>query len=205
MSFLKRYDKSTQEIILAKRSQPPVSTFKPIEKRTAIEALVVKISVITGWTIPASPYKQVFFNVLEQQIEKEYPHLNLQEMELAFMRYGTRIPDYGKEMNLSLFTAVLDKYRSDRKEAERNANLASENAIKIDLLTDEQMVNKARAEIEYYFQQRKKGNDRPKTFPFWAEVLVMDRYIKTEEQMDVFFDYCLEKKIPKIYENVCDF
>lgn len=205
MTWLSRYDKSTQEIILAKRSQPPVSTLKPIEKRTGIEALVVKISVITGWIIPASPYKEVFLNAFEQQIEKEYPHLNLQEMELAFMKYGTRLPDYGKEMNLSLFTAVLDSYRADRKEAERNANLEAENRLKIDPMTDDQMINEARGEIEFYYQQRKRGNDRPLTFPFWAEVLVLDKFIGATDQMESFFNYCLQKNIKNIYEDVHSF
>lgn len=201
MSFLSRYDKSTQEIILAKRSQPPLSTFMPMEKRTALEALVVKISVITGWVVPASPYKDVFFNALETQIQNEYPHLNLAEMELAFMKFGTRLPDYGKEMNLSLFTAVLDLYRGERREAERNASLGAANALKIDPLTDDQLVNEARGQIEYYFQQRRKGNDRPLTFPFWAEVLIADGYIQEADQMDRFFTYLLQNDIPKIYEN----
>lgn len=201
MSFLSRYDKSTQEIILAKRSQPPLSTFKPVEKRTALEALVVKISVITGWVIPVSPYKDVFFNALETQIQNEYPHLNLSEMELAFLKFGTRLPDYGKEMNLSLFTAVLDSYRQERREAERNASLGAENALKIDPMSDEEMINKARGEIEVYFQERRRGNERPKTFPFWAEVLVLDGMIHQEEEMGDFFDYCVSNNIPKIYEN----
>lgn len=199
MNFLSRYDKDTQDIIRNKRAAPPVSRLKHTEKRTILEALLIKISVITGWIVPVNPYKEILLNTFEEVLSKEYPHLNHKEIEAAFLKFGTKIPDYGKEMNLSLFTAVLDQYRDQRREAERNASLAAENALKIDPLTDEQMINKARGEIQFYYNQRLKGNNRPIIYSYWKEILMHDKFMREDQEVSDFFDFCLEKKVKNIY------
>ena len=165
---------------------------------------MVKISVITGWQIPSKEIKDILVDQFDKLIMEFYPMLNVVEIENAFRRYGTKLPDWGKEMNLSLITAVLDIYIGERAEAERKANQGAVNTLKSDLRTDDDLKNEARAEIEFYYQQILKGNKRPLTFPFWAEVLKEDGFIQQEDQMENFFTFCLNNSVKNIYtcENV---
>jgi tRNA A37 N6-isopentenylltransferase MiaA len=129
---------------------------------------------------------------------EDYSYLNMTELELAFRQNGGG-KAFGASMNLSLIQEVLDDFKVVRLEVARKANQEAANALRIDPMTDDELINEARAEIEFYYQQIRRGNNRPITFPFWAEVLKQDRFIQEESQMENFFTFCLEKSVKNIY------
>lgn len=77
--------------------------------------LIIKISIITGWTIPASAF--MMDEVIEQlakKMQETYPNLNEQEVEYAFRNKGIELKDWGKSLNLALIDEVLVPYLHDR-------------------------------------------------------------------------------------------
>ena len=199
MSSLMNLDPQIKQVLNDRDSAPSFKKMQPGPRLTALNVLLVKISVITGWSVPSAEIKQILIDQWNKLITDRYSFLNPVEMESAFREFGTRVPDYGKEMNLSLFAGVLDLYTSKRQEAERSASHKSEKVLKIDPMTDEQLINEARGQIAFYYEQRKKGNNRPRIFPFWAEVLKMDGFIECEDDVEIFFNKCLENKKSLIY------
>ena len=199
MSSLMNLDPHIKQVLNDRDAAPPFKKMQQGQRLTALNVLLVKISVITGWSVPAQEIKQILIDQFDRLIMDRYGFLNTVEMESAFREFGTRLPDFGKEMNLSLFTAVLDSYKGKREEAEKSASQRAEKVLKIDPMTDEEMINEARGQIAFYYEQRKKGNTRPRIFPFWAEVLKMDGFIQDDSDIEIFFAKCLEEKKSLIY------
>jgi hypothetical protein len=176
---------------------------KPADRLSELKKFMVTLHVITGWPIPEQEYRVVFLNQLEKKLMEDYSYLNMTELELAFRQNGGG-KAFGASMNLSLIQEVLDDFKVVRLEVARKANQEAANALRINPMTDEELINEARAEIEFYYQQILKGNKRPLTFPFWAEVLKEDGFIQQEDQMENFFTFCLNNSVKNIYtcENV---
>lgn len=78
------------------------------------KALLLKIHVITGWTIPADELLNVLLDQFEKKLIEDYPNLNADEIEFAFRSKGTVIEDWGKTMNLNLLDKVLKPYLEER-------------------------------------------------------------------------------------------
>lgn len=79
-----------------------------------IRAILIKIHVITGWTIPSD---NNLLNILLDQFRKtlveKYSEINPDEIEYAF-RSNTTVEDYGKALNLNLIDKVLTNYLDAR-------------------------------------------------------------------------------------------
>lgn len=173
----------------------------PAQRLSAIRYLILEISVITGWNVPQAEVKNILVQEFEKLILENYPILNVNEIGLAFRRYGTKIKDWGKEMNLSLITSVLDSYWDERSETKKSAVLEPLNASGERILTDEEMDNEIRCQIQAFLNYKWQGKKNPLWMKSWSEILVKDGFIKKIEQTEEFFRYCLTNKIKKIYEN----
>ena len=125
---------------------------------------------------------------------------NVVEIEYAFRHYGTKIKDWGKEMNLSLITAVLDTYQGERSEiveyARKSLPIASESHI----WTDEDYDNEMRGKIEAYFQFRREGKKNPLWLKHWDDVLIKDGFISRAIERPNFIEQALKTRT-KLYEK----
>jgi len=184
-----------------KTQAPPIFNLHTTQRASAVRTLMLKISVITGWTIPQSEIKGILAEQFEKLLVEKYPILNVVEIEFAFRQFGTQVSDWGKEMNLSLITEVLNLYQYDRREASRSALESSENAFKMEVMSEEDMDNEIRGKIEVFYQLKLEGRKAPLWLDHWAEVLVKDRYIKDISQVIEFFNWCLERNITNIYKK----
>lgn len=80
-------------------------------------ALMMKISVITGWQLPESEeYSRIFKDQLRKKMQEDYQRINIDEFEYALRAYGTQIKDWGKSMNLSLIDEAIGKYTFLRRQ-----------------------------------------------------------------------------------------
>lgn len=178
---------------------PPIYNLDPVQRLTAIKYLILEISVITGWPVPQAEVKNILVKEFEHLILESFPLINVQEIGLAFRKYGTRIKDWGKEMNLSLITAVLDSYWDERSEAKKSANLEALNGSEERIMTEEEMDNEIRGKIQAYLTYKWEGKKNPLWIPNWGEVLIKDGFIKEIEQVQDFFRFCLSNNIKTIY------
>lgn len=180
------------------RAAIPFSQISISERQKELKKFLLTLHVITGWPIPDNELMLIFLNQLEKKLIEDYPYLNLVEIEAAF-RKNPGGSNFGASFNLRLIEEVLSDFRTKRAEVDRKCQEAAKNSLKIDSMTDEEMINEARGQIQFYYEQRKKGNDRPGIFPFWAEVLKMDGFIQDEDDIEIFFTKCLEENKSLIY------
>lgn len=92
---------------------------KPEAIRAGMLKLVIKVSAITGWTLPAGNAKKVFDEQLFEFLVLKYPHMNFPEMEFAFLNEAGRVQDFGKQINLGSMAEVLDAYIEKRTAASK--------------------------------------------------------------------------------------
>lgn len=163
-----------------------------------LKKFIVVLHVITGWPVPEKEYRDIFLNQLEKKLIEDFGYLNFAELELAF-RQNPGLRSFGASMNLSLITEVLNDFKVIRLDVAKKASQAAENSLKIDPITDEQMINDTRGEIQFYYNQRVKGNTKPIMHSFWKEVLILDKFMREDQDIAEFFDFCLEKNIKNIY------
>jgi len=80
------------------------------------KALLLRISVITGWVNPEGPMLNILVDQFSKKLAESYKNVNADEVEYAFRTYGTTVKDWGKQMNLSLIDEVMITYLQSRKE-----------------------------------------------------------------------------------------
>lgn len=90
------------------------------ERDITANRILFNISIITGWTVPASDF---MMNLLVEQfakkLEESYANVNEQEMEYAFRNKGLEIKDWGKALNLALIDEVMIPYLNNRFDISR--------------------------------------------------------------------------------------
>lgn len=102
-------------MVSLKYAAKPIGDMSEQELSIWSKTLLVKIHVITGWSIPASPeYLSVLKDQVTKHLVESYPQLNPEEIEYAFRQHGTSIEDWGKPLNLNLLDKVLSPYMSNR-------------------------------------------------------------------------------------------
>lgn len=79
-------------------------------------ALLLKISVVTGWILPEGGMLAVLEDQFTKYLVENYPMLNSDEVEYAFRNRDTGVRDWGKNLNLSLVDEVLLPYVAQRRE-----------------------------------------------------------------------------------------
>jgi len=84
------------------------------ERSKWAKALIAKIHVITGWTIPEDELLTILIDQFIKKIMEGYRNVNPDEFEFAFRSNGGGVKDWGKNMNLSLIDEVMAPYLSTR-------------------------------------------------------------------------------------------
>lgn len=79
-------------------------------------ALLLKISIVTGWILPQAEILMVLQDQFTKYLVENYPALNSDEVEYAFRNRDTGVRDWGKNLNLSLVDEVLLPYMAQRRE-----------------------------------------------------------------------------------------
>jgi uncharacterized protein YdiU (UPF0061 family) len=102
------------KILSLKYSGKQFGQMQPAEVLMNGKALLLKIHVITGWTIPEKELLNILVDQFTKILCEKYDNLNVGEIEFAFRSKGTGIEDWGKAMNLNLLDKVLTPYLNDR-------------------------------------------------------------------------------------------
>lgn len=162
---------------------------------------LLKIHVITGWTIPTNKIMEVLIDQFIKKIKESYPETNPEEWEYAFRNYGTTVKDWGKSMNLALIDEVMLPYLSDRKHLSHEVEERNVKPPPIRILTDEELDNLHRMWTEEFYQQIRKGI--VKEIPDYTRaILVKDGMIKDGGEADMFFTWKLGNGVENIYKKV---
>lgn len=82
-----------------------------------VKVSMLRIHVITGWTIPVDEMMQLFIDEFRSLLLQEYEDIKFEEIIFAFRKYKHIVEDWGKEMNLKLIGKVLEAYMEDRYDA----------------------------------------------------------------------------------------
>lgn len=80
------------------------------------KALLIRISVITGWVNPEGQLLNVLVDQFNKKLTENYQNVNADEVEYAFRTYGTSVKDWGKTVNLSLIDEVMIAFLTARRE-----------------------------------------------------------------------------------------
>jgi hypothetical protein len=162
------------------------------------KALLLKIHVITGWTIPSSPE---LLNVLIDQYVKylveKYNQLNVDEIEYAFRQYGTTIEDWGKAINLNLIDKVLIPYSHNRFLLSGVEEKIKEPKVQ-KIFTQDELDNSAREDAERQYQCFLRGIDL-KALEFNKSILVKDGLMEESGTVIDFFKSRISKGFSNIY------
>lgn len=164
------------------------------------KGLLLKIYVITGWTIPEDDFTLlILIDQFQKLIVENYGILNTDEIEYAF-RQNTKIKDWGKQMNVQLIRQVLDPYCFERILLSETEAVLKEPKPKQKLYTDEELLNFQREDIENYYQRLRNGRGYISVVPdYFRDVLIKDKLLLwIPEKIDVL-------RIDAHYESVLEF
>lgn len=166
------------------------------------KATLLKIHVITGWTIPKDDLMKILLDQFIKKLVESYPNVNPVEMEYAFRNYGTTVKDWGKSMNLALIDEVMIPYMADRKHLSHEVEERKETPP-MTVYTDEQLDNFHREWTEEFYQRIRKGSveDVP---DYSRKILTKDGLIKNGGEADLFFVNRLNKGIENVYKKVTE-
>lgn len=185
-----------------RKAAPPVYKLNDYQRNSACRTLILKLGIITGWSVPQAEALKYLTEQFEKKLLESYPNLNVVEIEYAFRSKATEIKDWGKELNLSLITEVLNAYLYDTKESVQKALELPENEPQRHIYSDEDYKNERRAEIERFYQLKREGKKNPLWLACWEEVMVEDGIINSPAQKDAFFENCLKKGLKNIYQLI---
>jgi len=165
------------------------------------KATLLKIHVITGWTIPTDDMMKIFLDQFIQKIKESYPNTNPEEWGYAFRNFGTTVKDWGKAMNLALIDEVMIPYMEERFRLSHEVEEKKDQPPPTRIYSDEEIDNLHRAWTEEFYQQIKRGI--VKNVPAYSrEILRKDGLIKELGEADDFFVNALNKQKENIY--VCE-
>jgi hypothetical protein len=119
--------KSWQLISKIKQNSQAFFKIPEHEKQIHIYKLLVKISVITGWSLPEAELFDIFIEQFKLKMDEAYRFLNMDEIEYAFRTYKEE--DYGKNFNLHIFTSVISRYLADRKQVDEYQDIQKEQVL----------------------------------------------------------------------------
>lgn len=171
------------KIIQLKYAAKKIGAMSDQELRIWVKLFLLKISVITGWVMPAN---EIVMTVLKDQFQKklteDYPSLNTEEVEYAFRHSSEQ--DWGKEINLNLIDKVLWPYEIKRRELSQQEESMQPPPPKKPYDPDE-VLNQYRYDIETAFQAIRKGY-RPIIHTYFSETLIQDGLMKDGENINEF-------------------
>jgi hypothetical protein len=171
-------------IINLKNSAKPVILLNKTELITHCEALLIRIHIITGWTIPGGNLLNVLVDQFQKKLIEDYPTFNAEEIEYAFRHSGTLVDDWGKTLNLNLIDKVLWPYELKRRRLSEEEERMQPPPQKKPY-DPQEVLNQYRFEIETAFQAIRKGY-RPIIHIYFAETLIQDGLMKEGENIHEF-------------------
>ena len=88
------------------------------------EALLIRISVTTGWSLPDQKVYSILTEQFRKKLVESYSRLNPEEIEYACRNYSPGVQDWGKKINLSLIDEVVRPYLQKRMELSKQEEYA---------------------------------------------------------------------------------
>lgn len=79
-------------------------------------ALLIKISVITGWVLPTEEMLTTLVDQFRKKLAETYSNCNSEEIEYAFRNFSYHVKDWGKQVNLNMIDEVVQPYLLRRRE-----------------------------------------------------------------------------------------
>ncbi len=108
-----------KKVIELKYQSLPFGKMNIAELKISASALLIKISLITGWSLYEDPENHgILKEQFQLKIVESYPNVNVDEMLYAF-RQNTTVKDWGKSMNLALIDEVMVPYLEHRFEVSK--------------------------------------------------------------------------------------
>jgi hypothetical protein len=191
--------KQENRVVELKYKSKPIGELTDAQQSAWAKALLLKIHVITGWTIPNS---DELLNILSDQFMKKlvetYPQLNTDEIEYAFRQHGTTIQDWGKAMNLNLLDSVLLPYINKRFLLSENERRLKDAPVEQKIFTQDELDNSAREDAERQYQLHLKGI-KPSALEINKAILVKDGIMKDFENIHDFYKSCKERGYRHLY------
>lgn len=189
-------------IIEKKYASKRICEMNPAEVLAKVIAVITRIHVITGWTIPDDKeYIRILAEELKEKLTEDFSQMNFDEIIHAFRSIGTGIKDWGKSMNIALVDEVLKEYafkRFELSQQEEKLKVAPEQRI----YTKIELTNIQRADIEAFYQRCLKGIIPPLELPdYFKEVLVEDGLMKENDDLHGFFSLKINNGVKNIYER----
>lgn len=188
------------KILILKYAAKQIGQMNAQEVESWGMALLVKIHVITGWTIPPAELLNILVDQFQKKLVESYPTMNPDEIEYAFRTGGTTVKDWGKSMNLALIDEVLIPYLDERKRLSHELEERSKAAPATRIYTEEEMWNIHRGDVEAFYQRLLNGwIPKTKTPEYFAVILRKDGLLRPDETTDAFFMRRLNARALNIY------
>lgn len=102
------------QILVSKYASEQVKDIDLLQLDNKVKVTLLRIHVITGWTIPVGEMMGILVDEFRTKLLQEYEDLNFDEILFAFRKYNGVVQDWGKEMNLKLISTIIDAYMEDR-------------------------------------------------------------------------------------------
>lgn len=118
-AYAETFPANDRKILELKYASAPFGKMDAVSLLKNSKALLLRIHIITGWTIPANEFMNILVDQLCKKLLESYANVNTDEIEHAFRTRGTSVKDWGKAMNLSLFDEVMTPYLNDRYEVSK--------------------------------------------------------------------------------------
>lgn len=170
-----------QKILEAKYQSLPIGKMDALKLKAAASALLAKIHVITGWNFPEDLELQTILK--EQFIKKlidSYSSVNCDEIEYAFR--NCQVKEWGKKLNISLVSEVIDTYLEKRYEVSKLEESKKE-PPPIEKLLGE--LNTWRESVQRAFESYLKGKAHYRLWPTeMYDQLVYDDFISALSYKD---------------------
>lgn len=187
------------EIILKKYLSKQIGKMSPSELSIWGQTLLLKIHVITGWTIPSSDLLVILVDQFQKKLVESYPDMNVDEIEYAFRHSGTTVQDWGKQMNLNLIDQVLIPYLLERQRISHAVEERMFEPPVQKIYTEEEIDNICREDLEMFYQRCRNGRVPEKTPEYFKDILVKDGLMKPEDNLVAFFVTRLNNGSKNIY------
>lgn len=185
-------------MIELKYKSPQIRSLSLVDLLLQGKAMLLKIHVITGWSIPGDELMGILVDQFVKHLSEKYINLNIDEIEYAFRQHGTTTKDWGKSMNLNLVDTVLIPYTNNRfllsQDEEKVKFIPPEQKI----FTDEELDDSAREDAERQYQLFLQGYEL-QALETDRRILEKDGLIKPGENIIEMFKRRVEKQVLNIY------
>lgn len=175
-----KFNEQEQQVLEVKYKALPIVKLTEKQRNLEVGALILKICLITGWKTETDELdRKIIRTELENFLLENYPTINADEIMFAFRKYGTKVNNWGQNINLNLIRQALDPYIEFRKEvSDFEERINSEKQIPqldVPILSDDDIVNNAK---EMFLSTGKVSYINPKAF----DILIARKSIEFSEE-----------------------